>query len=109
MTDGQLGPGHRAPRHESAVWIDDDRAIVVQGGPEDLPIFEILTRGSGEEISRFEARTVDQVIAAPRVVVSGPPGRRVEFERTYVALTHRPDRLVDDDGTTLIEAARPAC
>lgn len=108
MTIRQPRPGDRAPRRKSAVWIDDDRALVVKGGPDDRPIIEIMTRGSAEEISRFEARTVDQVIDAPRVVVSGPPGSRVEFERAYVALTHRPDRLADDLETTLIEAARPA-
>ena len=109
MTTRQQRRDDRVPGRESAVWIDDHRAVVVQGGPDDRPIIEILTRGSAEEISRFEARTVDQVIDAPRVVVSGPPGSRVEFERAYVAVTHRPDRLADDDGTTLIEAARPAC
>jgi hypothetical protein len=30
-----------------------------------------------------------------RVVVSGPADVRTQFDRAYVAVTHRPDRLVD--------------
>jgi hypothetical protein len=96
------------PTRESAVWIDDDRAIVVHGGPDDLPIVDVLTRGPSEAESRFEIRTVDRVLDAPRVVVSGPSASRLEFERRYVALTHRPDRLADDDRTTPLDPAAPA-
>jgi hypothetical protein len=49
--------GRPSAEARTAVWIDNDRAIVVHGGPDDLQIVEVLTRRSSEEESRFETRT----------------------------------------------------
>jgi hypothetical protein len=43
----------------------------------------------------FDVRAVQAVVDRDRVVVSGPGHARTDFERTYVALTRRPDRLID--------------
>ena len=86
---------------DAIVWIDPDQAIVVchlSGGQETV---EVLQRAATESSVQFQARTVDQVVDEPRVLVSGSAGDRTAFERTYVAITHRPDRLADVEPTVL--------
>lgn len=93
-------PAQRPTRTlEAAVWIDHDEAVIVEHGtgPDDEKSVEVLVRGPAEDETLFEVRTIDEVLDEPRVVVSGPSDARLEFERAYVALTHRPDRLVDRD------------
>ncbi len=75
--------------------IDRRRAIIVDRDSEGIETVEVLERRPTETAAGFEARTVDEVIDETRVVVSGPADARTEFDRAYVALTHRPDRLVD--------------
>jgi hypothetical protein len=86
-----------APRRDSAVWIDQDKAVITQGGQDESQTVEVLVRGPSEDEALFDIRTIDEVLDRQRVVVSGPPDKRLEFERAYVALTHRPDRLTDDE------------
>jgi hypothetical protein len=77
------------------VWIDHDQALIVEQGSDGPPCVELLDRAPAESEAAFEARTVDEVLAEDRVVVSGPAFARTDFERAYVGVTHRPDRLVD--------------
>jgi len=56
---------------------------------------EQLGRGSTEAEAALDARTVDAVLDRESVAVSGPAFARVAFERAFVAVTHRPERLVD--------------
>jgi hypothetical protein len=58
-------------------------------------VVEWLDRGPAETESRFGARIVDTVHGLDPVAVSGPAGARLAFERRFVALTHRPELLVD--------------
>jgi hypothetical protein len=52
---------------------------------------------------------VHEVVDEDRLIVSGPTNARTDFERAYVAMTHRPDRLVDVEPTRWIpREARPA-
>lgn len=83
------------PRHEAAVWIEHDLAVIVEQWPDGHENVERLDRIPPESEAAFEARTVDEVLDEDRVVVSGPAYARTGFERAYVAVTHRPDRLVD--------------
>jgi hypothetical protein len=80
---------------EAAVWVDDDQALIVARGPDRQETVELLDRRPGESVAIFEARTVDEVLDDDRVIVRGPADARLEFERIYTALTHRPDRIVD--------------
>ena len=43
----------------------------------------------------FFARIVHLLGDHERLIVVGPPTRRLAFEREYVDISHRPDRLVD--------------
>lgn len=95
MAPRQAPASNLAARRGAAVWIDHDEAVIVETGPDDRQSVEVLVRGPGEAEATFEARAIDEVIDEQRVVVSGPPDTRLGFERAYVAVTHRPDRLAD--------------
>jgi hypothetical protein len=99
MTTRRLTADKR-PGHEAVVWIDHDQAVIVEQGAGGAEGVELLGREPTESEAAFEARTVDEVVDQDRLVVSGPAFARTEFERAYVALTHRPDRLVDVEPTT---------
>jgi len=86
----------RAQDHsEATVWIDHNQAVIVDREPDQTETVEVLTRGAYETEASFERRAVSEISGEDRVVVTGPAYARTEFERAYVALTHRPDRLVD--------------
>jgi hypothetical protein len=78
---------------ETQVWIDHEHAVI--SGPHAHDTVELLEREPGESEARFEARAVHEVVDEPKIVVSGPPFARTGFERAFVAITHRPDRLAE--------------
>ncbi len=88
------------PARKVVVWIDHDQAFIVGQGPDGRETVELVDRAPGETEADFEARTVGEVVDDERVVVSGPAYARTDFERAYVAVTHRPDRLVDIEPET---------
>ena len=88
------------PARKVVVWIDHDQAFIVGQGPDGRETVELVDRVPGEGEAEFEARTVGEVIDDDQVVVSGPAYARTDFERAYVALTHRPDRLIDVEPAT---------
>jgi hypothetical protein len=80
---------------DTMVWIDHDQAIIATRSSDGAPIVERLGRGALEPETAFEARAVDEVADAGIVMVAGPAFARSSFERALVAVTHRPDRIVD--------------
>jgi hypothetical protein len=86
-----------APRHpaDAMIWIDHQQAIIATRHGDGSPIVERLGRGPFEPEASFEARAVDELVDAGTVTVSGPAFARTSFERALVAVTHRPDRIVD--------------
>lgn len=88
----------RATR-EAVVWIDHDRALIVEHRPAGQDRVGLLDRLPAESEAMFETRTIVEILDQDRVVVSGPAHARTGFERAYVAVTHRPDRLVDVEPT----------
>ncbi|MGZ8514768.1 MAG: hypothetical protein ACXW4H_05940 [Candidatus Limnocylindrales bacterium] len=88
------------PGRKVVVWIDHDQAFIVGQGPDGGETVELVDRVPGEGEAEFEARTVGEVVDDEQVVVSGPAYARTDFERAYVALTHRPDRLIDVEPDT---------
>ena len=93
MTNAKTG--RSTGRSEATVWIDHQQAVILDRDADQSETVEILTRGTYESEAAFERRAVGEVAGEDRVVVTGPAYARTEFERAYVALTHRPDRLVD--------------
>jgi hypothetical protein len=98
------------PAHKVVVWIDHDQAFIVGQGPDGRETVGLVDRAQGESEADFEARTVGEVVDDEQVVVSGPAYARTGFERAYVAVTHRPDRLVDvePDTTPSSKVRQPA-
>jgi hypothetical protein len=82
-------------RSEAVLWIDREQALIVAEAPDGSEHVEILERSMIETESEFEVRTTDALLDLDRVLVSGPADIRTDFERVYVGITHRPDRLVD--------------
>ena len=80
---------------EAAVWIDHHQAVILDREEDQTETVDVLTRGNLETEAAFERRAAGEVVWDDRVVVTGPAFARTEFERAYVALTHRPDRIVD--------------
>lgn len=80
---------------DSMVWIDHEQAIITTREGHGAPLVERLGRGRFEPEAAFEARAVDEVVDAPSVMVSGPASARTSFERALVAVTHRPDAIID--------------
>ncbi len=87
---------HRAHATERdvSVWIDHDQAVIHKGGVEGQDAIEHLERSPAESGPAFDLRTIHEIIDRDRVAVSGPVVARIGFERAYVSMTHRPDRLV---------------
>lgn len=92
-------------RRQALVWIDRNQAVIVEQAPSGRNGVELLNRTATETEAMFDARTVHAVIDRDRVVVSGPISARNDFERAYVSVTHRPDRLIDVEPT--VPAASP--
>ncbi|MEX1169116.1 MAG: hypothetical protein WEE50_03130 [Chloroflexota bacterium] len=84
---------HAVP--ESAVaWINGRQAIVATMA-RDGQIFTCeINRGLSPEPS-YLALVVHALGDRERVVILGPSSARLALEREYVAIYHRPDRLVD--------------
>lgn len=83
------------PVGPATIWIDRDQAIIAMLDAHGAPAVERLGRGPGEPEHLFDARTVDEVLDRNSVIVAGPAFARAAFERVYVAMTQRPDRLID--------------
>lgn len=85
------------PRHpaDAMIWIDHQQAIIATRHRDGSPFVERLGRGPFEPEASFEARAVDEVIDARTVTVAGPAFARTAFERALVAVTHRPEAIVD--------------
>jgi hypothetical protein len=100
MTVRPTEPTPAQAESEAMIWIDHDQALVVASDSDGPATAEVLERQATESESAFEERALGDVLEADRVLVSGPVGVRTSFERAYVAITHRPDRLVDVESTT---------
>jgi hypothetical protein len=80
---------------DAMIWIDHEQAIIATRQRDGAPFVERLGRGPLEPETAFEARAVDELLEASTVTVSGPAYARTSFERALVAVTHRPDGIVD--------------
>ena len=84
---------------ETILWIDHEQAVIVGRDANGRDTMETLERDSAESEGRFEVRIVDELIDDRSLVVTGPEEVRTDFDRAYVALTHRPDHLTDIDSS----------
>lgn len=89
----------------TTIWIDHQQALVTSYPDASRPTVQRIRRGPGESEDQFDVRVVDAVIDRPQLEVTGPAFARTRFERAYVAVTHRPDRLHEPTRETEDEAA----
>jgi hypothetical protein len=82
------------------VWIDDRQARITTEATDGCAIVERLDRRPSETESGFDARVVETLGGLDPVAVSGPDIARIAFQRVFVAITHRPELLVDLDVET---------
>jgi hypothetical protein len=81
--------------HAGVVFIDPWHAIVARSG-EAKPVVLDLERYQ-ETNSQFLLRVAQETTDCDRLVVMGPGAERLAFEREYVTLYQRPERLLDDE------------
>lgn len=88
------GPGPRH-HHAGAVFIDHWHALVARS-ENPRPIVTDVTRDLETE-PEFLLKVARETSDCDRIVVMGPDDQRLAFEREYVSLYQRPDRLLDDE------------
>jgi len=81
--------------HAGVVYVEPWFAMVARAG-DATPVVCSLERASETE-PEFLARVAHETTDCDRLVVMGPGTERLAFEREYVTLYQRPDRLVDDE------------
>jgi hypothetical protein len=85
----------------AVVWIDPASAVVASVEGDGQTSTCDIARGS-----LHESRYLEQVIRAigdrRRVMILGPDAARLALEREYVAVFHRPERLVDVEHAHLV-------
>lgn len=86
--------------HAAVIWVDGWHAIVARSEHGRRVITEVVRDADPEPL--YLLRVARQADDCDRVMILGPDQTRLAFEREYVALYRRPDRLVD------IEAAPSA-
>jgi hypothetical protein len=81
-------------QHATAVvWLDRSRAMVARAGAGRPEVTDV-DRELDPEAS-YLLRVIHEAANCDRVVIMGPDASRIAFEREYVALYQRPDRLID--------------
>ncbi len=89
-------PGAMLAHATGAVtWIDSTRAVVARSAGAGGVSVKVLRHDAPAGVVPFLARVVDEIGDRDRVLIMGPDAMRVELEREYVSIFHRPDRLLD--------------
>jgi hypothetical protein len=85
------------PRHHhaGAVFIDHWHALVGRSEGSKATVTDLSRELETEP--EFLLRVARETADCDRIVVMGPGGDRLAFEREYVSLYRRPDRLLDDE------------
>jgi hypothetical protein len=77
----------------AVVWIDERHAIIARCEPEGQ-ISTVDVRRLARPEARFLTQVVHEIVGRGPVMVIGTQPIRLALERRYVAVSHRPDRLV---------------
>ena len=86
----------------AVAWIDDRHATVVRISADARISTREIDRGGIPEPT-YLTRVVDAIGNRERVMILGPSSTRLALEREYVAIYHRPDRLVDVEPATTVD------
>jgi len=97
--------GKRAQQGPSAVvWVDEDHAIVAGTTADGAIATEQVERGTASEVE-YLAHVVHEIGDRPTVSIVGPSSIRLALEREFVAINHRPERLVGIPTSTRVAEA----
>jgi hypothetical protein len=83
-------------RPDVITWIDRQRALVARrtpGGTIEVSEFDLPPDDAGQQIAL--ASVAHALADGDRIAVMGAESVRTRLEREYVAISHRPDRLMD--------------
>ena len=84
----------------AVVWISGRHAVVAVADRHDnCGITSTTVEREMESEADFVTRIVSAVGDSERLMVLGPASRRLAVQRAYVAISHRPDRLVELEKT----------
>lgn len=89
-----IGRAGRRAGSAAVAWIDRRHAVIARTDGR-RPTSVTIVAGPDPTRRPFLARVVDEIGDRERVMVLGSDEMRVELEREYVAVSHRPDRLLD--------------
>jgi hypothetical protein len=81
-----------AVRPDAVVWVDERHALIARADIEGIATTEI--RRVGQPENRYLARVVHEVSDKEHVLIVGPEPIKLALEREYVAISHRPERLI---------------
>lgn len=101
LTRDTVAPRTVAP--SAAVWIDGRVAIVARVGDDGVVSTTEIERGTEPE-APYLALVVHAIGDRERVLILGPSSVRLALEREYVAIYHRPERLVDVEPAETMDA-----
>lgn len=79
--------------HAAVVWLDRSHALIARAN-DGLPAVTEIEREQDLEPA-YLLRVAREAQGCDRVVIMGPDASRIAFEREYVALYRRPERLID--------------
>lgn len=82
-----------AAKAAAIVWLDRHHALVARARDGHSVVTEVV-RDADPEV-QYLLRVAHEAADCDRIVIMGPDAARIDFEREYVALYHRPDRLID--------------
>ncbi len=94
-TETSHGPASVSPT--AVVWISGRHAVVAVADDDAGGITSTTVERRIESEADFVARIVGAVGDSERVMVLGPASLRLAVQRAYVAISHRPDHLVEVD------------
>lgn len=86
-------PGNPAEHAAAVVWLDRYHALVARAHAGHAAVTEIDRDLDPEPM--YMHRVLHEAADCDRLVVMGSDSARIAFEREYVALYRRPDRLID--------------
>jgi hypothetical protein len=81
------------PIQAALIWLDRSHAYVARPRGGETAVTEVDRDVDRED--QFLLRLAHETADCERVLVTGDDASRVAFEREYVAIYRRPDRLID--------------
>ena len=85
----------RTPAQHAAaiVWLDLHHAVIARARSGRSIVTEVDREA--DPVPMYLLRVVHEAADCDRIVIMGPDHARIDFEREYVSLYHRPERLID--------------